>query len=108
MGWRRSNKFYSGCLQKQFGIVLGTRYFRFFFLFFFVLFHLCLFFSIKDLKIKENMHNNGTCHDLISLCIKEIKLIDLIVNSLLTCLVYYDSAGSRQGGRSSSLDPPLL
>ena len=33
-------------------------------------------FSIKDLKIKENMHNNGTCHDLISLCIKEFNWSD--------------------------------
>ena len=33
-------------------------------------------FSIKDWKIKENMHNNGTCHDLISLCIKEFNWSD--------------------------------
>ena len=44
--------------------------------FFFFFFYLCLFFSIKDLKIKENMHNNGTCHDLISLCIKEFNWSD--------------------------------
>ena len=62
--------------------------FSFFFFFFFLVF-VC-FFNKRLLKIKENMHNNGTSHDLISLCIKEFnwsacKLIAYVSRILWQC-----------------------